>query len=81
MLFFVTVSCGLFHIQILCAYRVTAVVVASPTVCHEDTVRGALQHGKHVFCEKPVAQDEVSSERCFKQAASSGKTLFCAFNR
>ncbi|XP_069699335.1 inositol 2-dehydrogenase-like [Periplaneta americana] len=60
---------------------VTAVVVASPTVCHEDTVRGALQHGKHVFCEKPVAQDEVSSERCFKQAASSGKTLFCAFNR
>ncbi|KAJ4432920.1 hypothetical protein ANN_15177 [Periplaneta americana] len=60
---------------------VTAVVVASPTVCHEDTVRGALQHGKHVFCEKPVAQDEVSSERCFKQATSSGKTLFCAFNR
>ncbi|KAJ4432921.1 hypothetical protein ANN_15178, partial [Periplaneta americana] len=61
--------------------QVTAVVVASPTVCHEDTVRGALQHGKHVFCEKPVAQDEVSSERCFKQATSSGKTLFCAFNR
>jgi len=55
--------------------------VASPTVCHEKTIRGALQYGKHVFCEKPVAQDSASSERCYQQAARCGKTLFCAFNR
>jgi len=56
-------------------------VVASPTQCHEKTVCGALEHGKHVFCEKPVAQDSSGSERCYRLAADRGKTLFCAFNR
>jgi myo-inositol 2-dehydrogenase/D-chiro-inositol 1-dehydrogenase len=60
---------------------VLAVVVASPTQCHEKTVCGALEHGKHVFCEKPVAQDSSGSERCYRLAADRGKTLFCAFNR
>jgi predicted dehydrogenase len=58
-----------------------AVVVASPTECHEKTVCGALESGKHVFCEKPVAQDSAGSERCYQLAARCGKTLFCAFNR
>ncbi|KAJ9594222.1 hypothetical protein L9F63_014382, partial [Diploptera punctata] len=61
--------------------KVQAVIVASPTPSHEETVKGALKHGKHVFCEKPVAQDIASSERCYQQAKNSGKTLFCAFNR
>jgi hypothetical protein len=60
---------------------VLAVVVASPTQCHENTVCGALEYGKHVFCEKPVAQDSAGSERCYRLAADCGKTLFCAFNR
>jgi myo-inositol 2-dehydrogenase/D-chiro-inositol 1-dehydrogenase len=60
---------------------VQAVVVASPTACHEETIRGALHSGKHVFCEKPVAQDSASAERCYHLAARCGKTLFCAFNR
>jgi hypothetical protein len=60
---------------------VLAVVVASPTQCHEKTICGALEHGKHVFCEKPVAQDGAGSERCYRLAADRGKTLFCAFNR
>ncbi|PNF29151.1 putative oxidoreductase YrbE [Cryptotermes secundus] len=60
---------------------VQAVVVASPTVCHEETIRGALLSGKHIFCEKPVAQDSESAERCYQLAARCGKTLFCAFNR
>jgi hypothetical protein len=60
---------------------VLAVVVASPTQYHEKTICGALEHGKHVFCEKPVALDSVRSERCYQLAADRGKTLFCAFNR
>jgi hypothetical protein len=60
---------------------VLAVVVASPTQCHEKTICGALEHGKHVFCEKPVAQDSAGSERCYQLAAERGKSLFCAFNR
>jgi predicted dehydrogenase len=58
-----------------------AVVVASPTACHEETIRESLLHGKHVFCEKPVAQDMASSARCYQLADKCGKTLFCAFNR
>ncbi|XP_021930210.1 uncharacterized protein LOC110834895 [Zootermopsis nevadensis] len=60
---------------------VAAVVVASPTACHEETILGALQHRKHVFCEKPVAHSSASSENCYRLAAHYGKTLFCAFNR
>jgi predicted dehydrogenase len=60
---------------------VKAVVVASPTLCHEETIQGALNSGKHVFSEKPVAQNSESAERCYQLAARCGKTLFCAFNR
>jgi predicted dehydrogenase len=59
---------------------VAAVVVASPTPCLEETILGSLQHEKHVFCEKPLAQDSASSERCYRLAANCGSTLFCAFN-
>ena len=36
-----------------------AVVVATPTHLHEPMVRAALEHGIHVFCEKPLVLDPV----------------------
>ncbi|MFZ0739675.1 MAG: Gfo/Idh/MocA family oxidoreductase [Candidatus Acidiferrales bacterium] len=35
--------------------RVDAVVIAAPAAQHFDLVRRALEHGKHVFVEKPLA--------------------------
>lgn len=60
---------------------VDAVVVASPTYTHEGIVRKALEAKKAVFCEKPIAEDNVNSIKCYETAKKVGKPLFCAFNR
>ena len=49
-------------IEALCARAdVDAVVVASPNGYHKHPVLCAADHGKHVFCEKPIA---LSYEDC-----------------
>jgi len=61
--------------------EVDAVMVVTPTPTHQAIILSALQAGKHVFCEKPMAQTTEGVEQCFRAAEESGKTLFCAFNR
>ena len=40
---------------------IDCVIVASPSYLHREPVVKAAQHGKHVFCEKPIA---LSYEDC-----------------
>lgn len=40
-----------------------AVIIASPDYMHADHVCMALAHGKHVFCEKPLATSDASLSR------------------
>ncbi|XP_017761639.1 PREDICTED: inositol 2-dehydrogenase-like [Eufriesea mexicana] len=61
--------------------NVDAVIVATPTYTHEVIVRKALEGKKAVFCEKPIAEDNVSSLKCYDTARKVSKPLFCAFNR
>lgn len=61
--------------------RISAVVVCSPTFAHEDIVRGALSHGKAVFCEKPISDSYEGTASCYELAKKAGKPLFCSFNR
>jgi len=61
--------------------EVTAVIVATTTITHEKIIRSALAAGKHVFTEKPVAETEAESARCFADANDAGRILFTAFNR
>jgi myo-inositol 2-dehydrogenase/D-chiro-inositol 1-dehydrogenase len=61
--------------------RVEAVVVCAPTFEHEAIVRAALRHGKAVFCEKPISQEEGGTQACYEEAERAGKPLFCSFNR
>ncbi|PSN42099.1 hypothetical protein C0J52_02958 [Blattella germanica] len=53
--------------------RVDAVLVASPTFTHEGIVRGALSHGKAVFCEKPITENNASTERCYQERVREGE--------
>lgn len=38
-----------------------AVVIVSPSACHTEHIKLALEAGKHVFCEKPL---DTTVERC-----------------
>ncbi len=51
------------------------VSIALPTDLHCDATILALESGKHVFCEKPIALTSEDGHRMVDAAKSSGKTL------
>jgi predicted dehydrogenase len=61
--------------------EVDAVVIATRHATHADLATQALEAGKHVFCEKPLALDEEELERVLDAASRSRGVLFVGFNR
>lgn len=57
---------------------VDAVSVTLPTPLHEDYVVAALEAGKHVFVEKPMALTLPACDRMIAAAKTSGKLLMVA---
>lgn len=64
--------------------NVDIVYVASPHETHFYYTMAALQHGKHVLCEKPMAMSRGEAERAFDYARERGlilmeaiKTAYC----
>ena len=49
---------------------INAVLIATPNLLHRDVVLAALEAGKHVMCEKPMA---VSIEQCREMKAAGEK--------
>jgi predicted dehydrogenase len=49
-----------------------AVIIATPTVLHFDMVKQALDHGLHVFCEKPMTLSGEQSEALAALAVEKG---------
>jgi predicted dehydrogenase len=49
-----------------------AVVIATPSVTHGAMVQTALDHGLHVFCEKPFCLDPAESEKLTRLAGDKG---------
>jgi predicted dehydrogenase len=52
---------------------VDVVSVATPNVYHEEIAIAALQAGKHVMCEKPLAMDYPGAVRMVEVARRSGR--------
>jgi predicted dehydrogenase len=55
--------------------EVDGVVVATPISTHYDISRLALENGKHVFVEKPLAADSISAENLIDLAAAQQLVL------
>jgi predicted dehydrogenase len=61
--------------ELLADPELHAIVVATPVPTHADLARRALDAGKHVFVEKPLAQSVADAEGVVAAAAESGLTL------
>ena len=64
--------------QILDDKNVHAVIVATPTHQHKDIVLQALQAGKHVYCEAPLAHTVEDARAIAKAARDAKKSYFQA---
>ena len=67
--------------QLIADPTVDAIVVALPTVFHEDVVVSAATSCKHVLCEKPMAMDVEECERMMAAVEASGIKLQLGFMR
>ncbi len=54
---------------------INAVYVASPNFCHCPQTLAALEHGKHVLCEKPAASNLADFEKMRLLARQKGLVL------
>lgn len=54
---------------------VDAVYIASPHETHYEYAKKALENGKHVLCEKPLAFQKVQAAELFELAHQRGKIL------
>lgn len=63
--------------ELVASDLVDCVVVASPNYLHKEPVVKAAQHGKHVFCEKPIA---LSYQDCKEMvdACAENNVIFMA---
>jgi len=66
--------------QLLEDPRVDAVAVCVPPSAHVEVSLAALEAGKHVFVEKPLAPTLEDADRLVEQAAGTGLTAMTGFN-
>ena len=57
-----------------------AIVICTPSHLHHSQSIAALESGKHVLVEKPLALDSDSAARVIAAAESSGRALMVAMN-
>src|SRR6266513_61486 len=65
--------------QVIADKQVDAVYVSLPNSMHCEWTIKALEAGKHVLCEKPIAANEDEAGRMFEAASRCGKFLVEAF--
>ncbi len=67
--------------QMLASDSVDAVIVSTPPQFHEEITISALEAGKHVLCEKPMASTVEACRRMVEASRKTGKTLATGFNQ
>ncbi|WP_216332469.1 Gfo/Idh/MocA family protein [Rhizobium sp. X9] len=59
---------------------IDVVIIITPNNSHADIAIDAFEHGKHVFCEKPLSSTVAEAERMTKAAQASGKVNLVNFS-
>jgi predicted dehydrogenase len=59
---------------------IEAVIISTPVHLHEEMAVAALESGKHVLCEKPLANSVAACRRILETARKAGRTLAVGFN-
>jgi len=67
--------------ELLARDDVEAVIISTPHFLHEPIAVAALEAGKHVLCEKPIACTVAQGQRMVDAAERTGKLLGCCFVR
>ena len=57
-----------------------AVIISTPPQFHEEIAVAAMEAGKHVLCEKPLANSVDAARRMVETARLCGRTLATGFN-
>src|SRR4051812_22892682 len=65
--------------QVIADKQVEAVYISLPNSMHCEWTIKAIDAGKHVLCEKPIAANEAEARRMFEAASQSGRILVEAF--
>ncbi|MEH7179273.1 Gfo/Idh/MocA family protein [Neobacillus vireti] len=66
--------------ELLSREDIDAVAILTPDYLHEEHAIAALQAGKHVYCEKPLAITPEACDRILDEAKRSGKHFMIGFN-
>lgn len=61
--------------------NVQAMIVVAPTNLHRDIVIHCAEHGKHVFCEKPMAMNRAECEQMIAACEKASVKLQIGFMR
>lgn len=57
-----------------------AISVTTPNFLHAEATIAALEAGKHVLCEKPLAMNTAEGEAMVAAAEATGNKLMCGFH-
>lgn len=70
------------NLEAMLAHKgVDAVIVATPNRFHAEGVIAAAKHGKHVFCEKPLAIDIAEAQAMIDACREGNVVLQVGFNQ
>ncbi|MDO8587295.1 MAG: Gfo/Idh/MocA family oxidoreductase [Armatimonadota bacterium] len=67
--------------ELVACDELDAVAVCLPTVFHDAVTIAALNAGKHVLCEKPMAANAEKAQAMADAARATGKTLMISYNQ
>lgn len=59
---------------------VDLVDIATPNSMHFEMAKAALEHGKHIFCEKPLSLSAEESKILADMAKAKGVVNYCGFS-